>query len=185
MCREQFAAGDRQHLPDDVVDVELGHLRPGFLGERPQTADHVRRAHAVLRDARKANPALRQDRVRPRVQEPQRGLALGHDGGERLIDLMSDRRAEFAHRGQPRHSLKVGARVPQRLLGKFALGDVDRDSGEDRRATGCRGTKGVDLRPDYAAILAPVSLLDMRCKGLARRIGRDDRLGSRLDRPRG
>ena len=93
---------------------------------------------------------------------------------------MGDRRGELAHRRQPRHSLEVRPRVPQRLLGAFAFGDVDRDRGEDGRAPGNRRQKGVDLRPDYAAILAPVALLDVPCVGLARSIGRDDRLGGGL-----
>ena len=153
-CRSQFAAGERQHFPDDVVDVELGQLRPGFPGERAQTTDHLACAHPVSRDAGK--------RILHFVeigfiafQKPLRGLALGHDGGERLIDLMGDRRGELAHRRQPRHSLNVGPCIPQCLLGEFALGDVDRDPGKEEAALWPRGEKAVDLSPGNAAILAP------------------------------
>ena len=74
---------------DDVVDVELGQLRPGFPGQRPQTADHLARAHAIPPDRGKRIPHFVKIGF-SRVQEPQSGLALGHDGGEWLVDLMSD-----------------------------------------------------------------------------------------------
>ena len=77
-----------------------------------------------------------------------------------------DRRREFAQRRQSPHSLKVRPRVPQRLLGEFALGDVRRDSGEDRRASGARRQKGVDLRPDHAAILAAVNASRYAVRGV-------------------
>ena len=85
----QFAAGERQHLPNDVVDVEPGQLRPGFPRERPQTADHLSRAHAVLPNRGKRIVDFVEIGNIP-VQEPQRGLALRHNCGERLIDLMRD-----------------------------------------------------------------------------------------------
>ena len=153
-----------------------GQLRPGFPGERPQTADHVRRAHAVPSDAGKRIPHFLKIGFVP-VQEPQGGLALGHDGGERLVDLMGDRRAEFAHRRQPRHSLEVRVRVSQRLFGALAFGDVDCDRAKEGRAPLDRRQKAVDLRPDHAAVLAPVALLDGLRGRLARNAGRDDRLG--------
>jgi hypothetical protein len=85
----QFAAGEHQHFPDDVVDVEPGQLRPGFPGERPQTADHVRRVHGVPRDAGKGIPHFVEIGFIA-VHESQAGVALGHDGGERLVDLVGD-----------------------------------------------------------------------------------------------
>ena len=135
-------------------------MRPGFPGERAQTADHLARAHPVSRDAGKRILHFVEIGFIA-VQEPQRGLALGHDGGERLVDLMSDRRGEFAHRRQPRHSLNVGSGVPQRLLGEFALGDVNRDPGKEEAALWPRGEKAVDLSPGKAAILAPIALHEM------------------------
>ena len=71
---------------------------------------------------------------------------------------MGDGRSKFAHRRQPRHPLEVRLCGSQRFLGALAFRDVDRDARE-----GCaprnRREKGVDLRPDYAAILAQVALL--------------------------
>ena len=77
------------------------------------------------------------------VEEPQSGATLGHNGGEWLVDLMGDRRGEFAHRRQPRHSFKVGPSVFQRLLAEFAFGDVNRDCGEERRASGAGARKAL------------------------------------------
>jgi hypothetical protein len=50
------------------------------------------------------------------VQELQSGLALGHDGGERLIDLVGDRRGEFAHRRQPIHVGEFRLQLAQPLM---------------------------------------------------------------------
>ena len=72
---------------------------PDLPGKRPQTADHFARAHAVLRDRQKRIPRFVKIGIIP-VQELQGGLAMGHDGGERLIDLVGDRRGEVAHRRQ-------------------------------------------------------------------------------------
>ena len=61
----QFAAGENQHLLNGVADVEAGQLQSGFLGQRPQTADHVARRGAVALDARERGCAHRRDRGDP------------------------------------------------------------------------------------------------------------------------
>ena len=58
------------------------------------------------------------------VQPPQSRVAISHDGGEWLVDLMGKGGGEFAHRCQPRHSGKVCLGVSQRFLGAPALGYV-------------------------------------------------------------
>jgi hypothetical protein len=54
----QVAASARQDISYGVVDVELGQLRSGLLGERPQASDYVTCARAVPHDARECIPRL-------------------------------------------------------------------------------------------------------------------------------
>ena len=112
----QFAAGERQHFLDGVADVELGQLRPGFLGERPQAADHVAGTVSLPHDARDGIPRRGKVRLVP-VQPAQTGAAAGRDGGQGLVDLMGDGGEQFAHRRQPRDAGEFRLGVSQRLLG--------------------------------------------------------------------
>ena len=75
---------------DAVTDVELGQLRPGFLGQRPKALDHVARPIAILDDCLHRSARLFQ--VGSLAAKPaQAGLGVGDDGGERLSDLMRKR----------------------------------------------------------------------------------------------
>ena len=67
--------------------------------------------------------------------------------------------------------------TPQFFLGPLPVGEVDRDPGEQRRASRDRDLEGADLRPDHTAIAAPVALLDAMRGGVTRGARRDDRLG--------
>ena len=49
---------------------------------------------------------------------------VGHDGGERLVDLMGNGGRELPHRRQPRNVGEFRLRVSQRFLGPLAFGDV-------------------------------------------------------------
>ena len=119
----QLAAGERQHFPDGVVDVELREFGPGFLGERPQAADHLAGARSIPHNARERVPRFLEIGLVP-VQPAQTSLAIGHDAAQGLIDLMGDGGHQLAHRRQPRDAGEFRLRVSQRLLGVSALGDV-------------------------------------------------------------
>ena len=84
-----MATAERQHLLDGVVDLKFGLLRPGFLGERPKTVDHVARPMGVPYDAR-GGVARRVKIGLVPVQPAQTGAGAGRDGGQGLVDLMGN-----------------------------------------------------------------------------------------------
>jgi hypothetical protein len=94
-----------------------------------------------------------------------------------LIDLVRDRRGEFAHRCQPSHSLQVRPGLSQRLLARLRSVTSIATPPKKRCAPRNRSHKGVDLRPDHAAILAQVALLAVLNVGLTGHLCCDDRLG--------
>ena len=80
------------------------------------------------------DPAQRVPRlgqIRRFVAEPaQTGIGVGHDRGERLIDLVGNGRGDFSHHGRALHARQFGLHRLQRLLRTPALGNVD-DRGEE------------------------------------------------------
>ncbi len=85
----QLAAREQQHFLNGVVDVELRHLRPGFLSESPKTADHAAGALGVPHHARERNPRFVEVGLVP-VQPVQTSFGIGHDRAERLVYLMRE-----------------------------------------------------------------------------------------------
>jgi hypothetical protein len=58
------------------------------------------------------------------AQQPQSGLCVGDDRGERLVYLMRDRRAHLAERGYARNVRELGLGGLQRTLGPPLIVDV-------------------------------------------------------------
>ena len=121
----QLATRQDEDFPNRVIDVELRDLGLGLPGQGADAPDDVARAVAVPDDAFRGLSRLVE--IRSVIRKPaQTGMAVGDHGGERLIDLVSDRCRELAHRRQPCHPCKIRLRVAQRFLAPLALGDVHR-----------------------------------------------------------
>ena len=163
----------RDHVADDAVDVHRRLLRLGFRRELADPLNDLPGPVAVLRDAVEgaANPL--EVGIR-RGQPVQRRVGIGDDGGQRLIDLVSDRRDQLPQRGDTGHVRELHLRVAvsllavaQFLLGPLALGDVPGDAAvagkpvlgiEHRLATDGHEAKGAvgasDLVDEVAERLA-------------------------------
>jgi hypothetical protein len=90
----QRAAHQRQGFADGVVEVDLDVLRLVLGEKRTDPLDHVPGAVGLPDDAREAVADFLE--IRPVRQPAQRCLAIGDDGGERLVDLMGDDAANAA-----------------------------------------------------------------------------------------
>ena len=68
--------------------------------------------------------------VRTVGQKPPRSPHVIGDGGERLVQLVRQRRCHFAHRGQPRNMHQLGLQLLQPRLGALPLGQIADEAGE-------------------------------------------------------
>ena len=98
-------------------------------------------------------------------QQPARGLRVGDDGRERLIELVRQRRRELAHRRDARHVRELGARRLRFELHPLALRDLARASRRRRH----RLTERVDGQHPVAHAIRPVvRVLEHEVRRLAR-----------------
>src|ERR1700722_13809015 len=65
------------------------------------------------------------------IEPPKPGFAVGHHGGERLIDLMRDRRSDLPEHRKPRRVREVRLRLLESLLGANPVGYVDSSANTD------------------------------------------------------
>ena len=99
-------------------------------------------------------------------------VGVGHDGGQRLIDLVGDRRGELAQRRHAGHVRKLRLRLLQRLRRPRVLGEVagDRERGVDssrirsqwrirRRQVPSAGRRGKPA--DEAGLLPPEASVEI------------------------
>ena len=84
------------NLVNDVVDVQPGFLRVGFLRERAHPPDHLARPVRIPDHALHGDSCLIQVRGLA-CKSSQAGITVGDDGGERLVDLVSDGGRQLAH----------------------------------------------------------------------------------------
>src|ERR1700693_5468706 len=116
LMADQLTLHQRDGLPHDVIDVERHLLKAGLVRERPDAPDHLTRPIAVV-----DNPFHRAARGVQvgslAVEPPQTGLAVGDDGGERLVHFMRDRGRQFAQGCYAHDMRQVRLRVAQRLFG--------------------------------------------------------------------
>ena len=106
----QFAADQQRHVVHDVGqgDRHIGRIALARQGAQP--AHDLAGALAVLDHV--LDRAARLADVGHGAPEPaQAGLAVGDDGGQRLVDLMGDRGGELAQGGDARDmgELALGA----------------------------------------------------------------------------
>src|SRR6478736_9896180 len=110
-----LALNQTDNVIDYIVDVERCILRICLLGQRTQSLDHLACAIAVPDHA--LNGAARFLKVRRLVAEPsERSFTIGDDGGKWLVDLVRNRRGQFAKRGHARYMSKLCLCLMQRFL---------------------------------------------------------------------
>src|SRR6202035_2572057 len=93
-----FAAKEHQHLPDGVIDVDIGQFQAGLSRKRSQTFDDIRGAPTVARQTCDRVARFR-DVGGIAVEPAQANLDISYYGSQRLIDLVNDGPGELAHRG--------------------------------------------------------------------------------------
>src|SRR5271163_3842733 len=149
-------ANQRDDLVDELIDIELCSFERSFLGEPAGAGNHVARAPRAADHLFDRASRLIESR-RLKVEPSQARVAIGDDASERLVDFVRDRGRQLPQGRQPRGVGELSLRDPQRLFGALAFGDVERDPTKLVRAPRDR-LKEADLRPGYAATLAPVAL---------------------------
>ena len=96
----RLAADETQDLVDHFAQVELGSLHLAAAQEAAQLLDQVADAPVVGDDVRHRRAQL-VEVGRRRGEQLGRGLRVGEAGGERLGQLVHERRREHAHRADP------------------------------------------------------------------------------------
>ena len=129
---EHLAAHQGNHVADDVVDVQPCSLGFVLRHELADTVDHVGRPVAVLHDPVEGLP----DAVEVwggRRQPVERCVGIGHDGGERLVDLVGDRRGQLAQGRHPGHVRELRLGLLERFRSPRVVSEVasDRERGFD------------------------------------------------------
>src|SRR5215468_11312417 len=91
-----------------------------FLTRARISVDDIACSLSVSVNACYRLPRLIQVRHGPR-EPTQTGVGIGHDGGERLVDLVSNRGRQLSHRHDPCDASRVRLRLVQGLFGALAL----------------------------------------------------------------
>src|ERR1700722_5157392 len=180
----------KRHAPDDrrFNEIELNPDNTAILAPVALLdARRIGHPRGVRRNERLAGAAvlLMRDVYRRKLPKFRRGIAGHFPEGRIPLDItlmrphQGDTNRDMFEQAAPArlaHPYR-GLAVPQGVLGALALRDVDRDRRMKRRVPLDRHQKDADVRPDYAAILAPVALLDARRIGHPRGARRGARLG--------
>src|SRR5262249_32569924 len=116
-----FAARQGHDLAYRLVDVDPVLLRRRFRREGADAADDLPRSMTLRGDTRDRLPRFLQ---LLRGEPAQARTGVIDDGSQRLVDLMGNRRGHLPQHGDPRRMGQVRLRLPQRLLGLLARGDV-------------------------------------------------------------
>ena len=119
------------HLADRGGEIDRGHLHLAFAHHLLETLDHIAGTTIVADDVLQDGAELLDVRCGP-VEHASGGLRVGHDGGERLIQLVSQRGGHLADR---RHAGHVRQFLPAALrfhLGPAEFGNIRAD---DHRAS--------------------------------------------------
>ena len=163
----RVAVEQAKHLPNDLVEIEPHSLNGRPLEQGAHSSNDLAGVLAVLDDPFCGLHGLGKVRRR-RGQPSQAGVSVGDDGGQRLIDFMSNGRRHFPQACDPCHMGQLRLRPPQRLFRLFALGDVFGERHQEpRHALGAGNEGHVVADPDRAAVLASVLLLDLKLRSLS------------------
>ena len=113
--------------------------------------DHLTRPLVVLDDVFQDLAHLRQVGGAG-AEKTLRRLHVAQNGGERLIELVRQRRRQLAHRGEARHVGKLRAMALRLVLRVFPLRDVEDRSQDESPFRGLDG-RDADFDRDLAAVL--------------------------------
>ena len=119
-----------QRVGDDLIDVQPYGLAGSALGERAQALDQIGGAVGIPDNAfRRLGGFVRIGRLR--AEPAQRGVAVDDDRGQWLVELVGDRRRQFAQHRHARDMGKLRLRLSGRRLGcrrpqREISGDADR-----------------------------------------------------------
>ena len=108
----RLAPDQRHHFLDQVIQVEQAPLRPGLADQRADPLNDLARALAVGDHV----PDRRLHFVKPRniaIEPAQAGLAMGHDRGQRLVDLVRDGCGDRTQGGHARDMGNLRLRLVQ------------------------------------------------------------------------
>ena len=128
-ARQDVALQHLDHLVDAVVEVDRRVLGRVLPQERPQAPHHFGGALVVRHDVGQRGTQLGEVGHR-RGDQARRGLRVGHDGGERLVDFVRERSGQRRQRRDAADVRELVAELPRLLFRPAPLGDVPHD-GED------------------------------------------------------
>ena len=84
-----FTTKEREHFPDDFIDIVRSFSLAILFEYRPDATNHLASATTIVDDVLKSGAGLGEVRSPPR-QSAQTRIAVCGDCCQRLIDLMSD-----------------------------------------------------------------------------------------------
>ena len=117
-------AEQADHVLDQLVHVHGAPVDLLLAEQGAEPPDDLRGALRVVHDVGQGLDHSRAGRP-ARVQQAARRLRVRHDRGERLVDLVGERRGELAERRGPQHVRQLLALPLRLLLGLTPAGDVD------------------------------------------------------------
>ena len=94
VVQPQLRAHDGQHVEDDAIDVRRRLPGRALRRELADALNHLGRPLALRHDPLQRTPHTFEVRAR-RSQPVQGGIGIGHDGAERLVHLVGDRRHQL------------------------------------------------------------------------------------------
>src|ERR1700730_1697092 len=118
-----FRAHEVENLRDHTVHIQPRHPGRGLSDKGANALDDIPCTMASPDNALSGLARFVQIRFGAR-QPLQASFRIGHDGHQRLVELVSDRGDELAHRGQSRGVHERSLRGAERLLRSPALSDV-------------------------------------------------------------
>ncbi len=144
-----FAAQKAHHVAYDVVDVEERRLPFALFDQRTHADDDFARAQPRAADVDQGGMQLV---VCRRTASEQRfgGLGIGDDRAQRLVDLVRDRRRQFAGQGQARGLFEFRAMTAGRRLRLASAAPLEDQQHDERRLAEDQERRAEDLRPVVA-----------------------------------
>ena len=148
----ELPAHQREQVANHGIEIDRFVLALAFAREPPQLTGDVTGALTLGGD-------LLERVLEPgglggaRVQQTQAGFGKADDGGQRLVDLVRDARAQLPEGREPRRVRELGAAPARLVLGAAPIGDVADDAGEQPSASDAElADRKVDGKPTAALV---------------------------------
>ena len=125
VAQDRVAVDEPHDIAKEIADVERPEGGGLFANERAQPLDHLTRPVVVLDDVFQDLAHLRQVGGAG-AEKTLRRLHVAQNGGERLIELVRQRRRQLAHRREARHVGKLRAMALRLVLRRAAFLDGGR-----------------------------------------------------------